>query len=142
MLNARMPFGTSVANSENLTAAEEAILQRLLTERPPYVDVWLHADAEGRRWRLIALDFAEAGAVRDTLDLDFDGASIAVGWSPSFLNGDEGIKAEVANIFVASPDGIQLGGSTRGELADAARHWFDAHWRVLPTSAGRARWNR
>jgi len=33
---------------------------------------------------LISLDFTEAGAVRDTLRLDFDGASIAGGWSPYF----------------------------------------------------------
>jgi len=65
-------------------------------DRPPYLDVWLHTDAEGHPWMLISLDFTEAGAVRDTLRLDFDGASIAGGWSPYFLNGDDAVKAEAA----------------------------------------------
>jgi hypothetical protein len=57
----------------DLTPAEEAFLQRLLVDRPPYLDVWLHTDADGTPWMLISMDLVEAGAVRDTLRLDFDG---------------------------------------------------------------------
>lgn len=126
--------------SRNLTSAEDAFLKRLLVHRPPYLDVWLHTDADGHPWMLISLDFTEARAVRDTLRLDFDGTSIAGGWSPYFLNGDEGVRAEAASIALAPPDGIQLSDRAPAELVDAARRWFDEHWKNWPSSARRARW--
>jgi len=115
-------------------------LQRLLVDRPPYLDVWLHTDADGRPWMLIAMDVIEGGAIRDTLRLDFDGDSIAGGWSPYFLNGDGGVRAAAANIPTGPPEGIELGSRPPAELAAAARAWFDEHYRQWPSSARRARW--
>jgi hypothetical protein len=122
-----------------LAPAEQAFLQRLLVDHPPYLDVWLHTKADGTPWILISFDFVEAGAVRDTLRLDFDGGSIAGGWSPSSLNWDDGVRAEAANIPLDPPDGINLGGRTPAELADAARAWFDEHYSRWTRSARRPR---
>ena len=86
------------------TAAElefAAALEGLL----PGLDYWLHADADDVPWLLVSTDFVVAGAVRDTLRLDFDAAGVRGGWSPAFLNWDDGVCAETAGIDVAGPDG-------------------------------------
>lgn len=68
------------------------------------MDYWLHADADDVPWLLVSTDFVVAGAVRDTLRLDFDAAGVRGGWSPAFLNWDDGVRAQTAGIDVAGPD--------------------------------------
>ncbi len=48
----------------------------------------------GHPWLVVWLDFIEANVVHDTLRLDFDGRSIRGGWSPSYLNWDDGVPAK------------------------------------------------
>ena len=117
------------------TAAElefAAALEGLL----PGLDYWLHADADDVPWLLVSTDFVVAGAVRDTLRLDFDAAGVRGGWSPAFLNWDDGVCAETAGIDVAGPDGIRVSATdrSRGDLARAAAQWFIEHQRQWPGS--------
>ena len=85
---------------EPRTAAERAFLTALLS-RIPTVDVRPHG-TDADPWLLVARDFIEENQVRDTLRLDFDGSEIAGGWSPSFLNGDDGVRAQDARPYRAA----------------------------------------
>jgi hypothetical protein len=125
-----------------LTSAERAFLVRLFEGRQPDLDVWRHSDADGTPWTLVSRDFVAGNAVRDTLRLDFDGNSIAGGWSPAFLNWDDGVRAADAQIVADPPDGIRLSGSAPTDLADAARVWFDGHIARWLGGARAARWTR
>jgi hypothetical protein len=74
----------------------------------PSLGYWLHQDADGIPWLLVSLDFTEANVVHDTLRLDFDGTGIRGGWSPAFLNWDDGVRAGSAGIDIAGQDGIEI----------------------------------
>jgi hypothetical protein len=128
--------------TRSLTAFEIEFLRHFGHPSPwaDIVDVRLHADAGGRPWLLVHMDFIERGAVRDTLRLDVEEGRIRGGWSPSFLNGDDGVKATEAGIDVGSSDGIDMTSSSIEELARVARAWFDDHALGWHSSARRDRW--
>lgn len=123
------------------TEAEAEFLAVLLLEQPG-LDVWEHTTPEGQPWLIVSRDFSEDGKIRDTLRLDFDGRAIRGGWSPAFLNWDDGVPAGEAGIDVGPPDGIDLQHGSPAELAEAAAAWFDRHDREWPNSPRRARWRR
>ena len=112
------------------TDAERGFLSALLDGRP-WLDVWLHQDADGTPWACVSHDFSRNGGIVDTLRLDFDGASVQGGWSPANLNWDDGVRALDANIDIDGPGGLNISGDAES-LADAAGAWFDRHrasWR-------------
>ncbi|PRY22439.1 hypothetical protein CLV70_117143 [Pseudosporangium ferrugineum] len=83
---------------------------------------------------LVSYDFVKGGAVLETLRVDYDGAQLRGGWSPSCLNWDDGLRAAEALVDTSPPDGlsIDLAGDPR-DAAAIASEWFQAHIE---------RWNR
>jgi hypothetical protein len=75
----------------------------------------------------VSHDFVEGGAVRDTLRLDFDGSTIAGGWSPGLLNWDDGVRADEAGVDTTPPEGIEASGKDAVALARLAADWFEDH---------------
>jgi hypothetical protein len=127
-------------DDEPRTSAERTFL-RVLCSRIPALMVRLHG-TDADPWLCVALDFSEENQVRDTLRLDFDGSTIAGGWSPSFLNGDDGVRAHDAGVDTGPPDGIQTSDRSPEELAEVAAAWFQRHEREWWTSERHARWHR
>ena len=110
----------------------------------PGLDYWLHEDDDGSPWLLVSEDFCIGNTIGDTLRLDFDATGMRGGWSPAFLNWDDGVRAETAAINTNGPDGMMVAAADRSpaELARVAADWFTGHRRRWPTSdreAGAAR---
>ena len=105
-----------------------------MSQRVPGVQDWYHQDPDGEPWMLVSYDFVEGGAVRETLRVDYDGARLRGGWSPSCLNWDDGVRAAEAFIDTGPPDGLRMDlVSDPREAAAIASAWFRAHVE---------RWNR
>jgi hypothetical protein len=126
---------------EPRTAEEAEFLDALFAE-VTYLMIWPHEDPTGEQWLCLSTDFVEDGVVHDTLRLDFDGTSIVGGWSPSFLNGDDGFRAHDAGIDTGPPDGINVADESPAALAQSAADWFRKHEAKWPTSERQARWYR
>jgi hypothetical protein len=135
--------GIDWGGSGRAPTAAEAEFAAELEALLPGLDYWLHADADEAPWLLVSTDFVVANWVRDTLRLDFDTAGVRGGWSPAFLNWDDGVRAETAGIDVAGPDGIRVSATDQSpsDLARAAAQWFVEHQRRWPVSERAARWS-
>jgi len=123
------------------THAESAFAEALNALWPGLI-YWLHQDADGIPWLLVSLDFPGNDVVRDTLRLDFDATGIKGGWSPAFVNWDSGVRAGLAEIDTAGPDGIEETGTqaSPAELAQRAANWFQHHSTTWHDSERNARW--
>ena len=110
-----------------MTPAERVFLSQLLSDTPPFLDVWLHDDNDGTPWLIASLSFGEGTSVHSTLRLDFDGASIRGGWSQYNLNGDDGVRASDADVDFLGEDGIDVTSGGPEKLAALAREWFEHH---------------
>ncbi len=124
-MNARIEWGGQRQEPTPAEAAFAETLDVLL----PRLDYWLHEDGDGTPWLLVSFDFTEGNVVHDTLRLDFDAAGIKGGWSPAFLNWDDGVRCALAGINTAPPEGIDIAGSpaSPAELAQRAAAWFQHH---------------
>lgn len=107
------------------TPGERAFLGDLLPERP-WLDVWPREDADGTPWLCVSLDLTRDNKIIKTARIDFDGSCARGGWSPGFLNWDDGVRAFEAGIDVQGVDGLEAFGTPQ-ELADAVGAWFDRH---------------
>jgi hypothetical protein len=136
------PAGINWGGRHRQPTPAESSFADALNVLQPGLDYWLHQDADGIPWLLVSLDFTEANVVHDTLRLDFDGTGIQGGWSPAFLNWDDGVRAGAAGIDIAGPDGIEItdAGASPAELARLAANWFGHHKVIWPTSQRSARW--
>ncbi|BCJ52409.1 hypothetical protein Asp14428_38840 [Actinoplanes sp. NBRC 14428] len=112
----------------------EEMFLREMSQRVPDLQDWYHQDPDGEPWMLVSYDFVKGGAVLETLRVDYDGAQLRGGWSPSCLNWDDGLRAAEALVDTSPPDGlsIDLAGDPR-DAAAIASEWFQAHIE---------RWNR
>lgn len=108
------------------TPEEAVFLARLLRHRP-HLDCWRHTTPDGKPWLIVSRDFVENNVIHDTLRLDFDGRTIKGGWSPAFLNWDDGVPATEAGIDLSPPDGIDLTSDSVEQLAITAAAWFRDH---------------
>ena len=119
---------------------DEAVFIASLAAVHSSLQWWPHDARDGSPWLIVSYDFVENGVIRDTLRLDFDGKRICGGWSPAFLNWDDGVPAGEAGVDLSPPDGI----SRHGAPADLALHagdWFASHIVRWWTSERRARWS-
>ncbi len=108
------------------TEAENRFLATLLPGRPRLM-VWPRSDVGGAPWLCVSLDFSEGNRIQRTLRLDFDGTSLRGGWSPGFLNWDDGVRAEDAGVDTLGPDGLALDTPDADEAGRTAGRWFDDH---------------
>lgn len=125
-------------------SAAESAFASVLDSLVSGLDYWLHEDDDGSRWLLVSADFVEENVVHDTLRLDVDGSRLLGGWSPAFLNWDDGVRAEEAGIDTGPPDGINIDmpGASPAELAHAAAEWFSLHRGAWAHGRQAARWHR
>ncbi len=119
--------------------AEEASFFADLGKRVLGVDDWYHVDSDGTPWMIISYDFVVDSVVRDTLRLDFDGSSLRGGWSPAFLNWDDGVRAEAAGMDTDPPDGLWIQDLTGRDTTTIAATWFADHIARWPSSSRAAR---
>jgi hypothetical protein len=124
---------------EGRTPEEAAFISQLSSLRLA-LDYWLHVAADGSPWVIVSHDFVVKDRILDTLRLDFDGRAIRGGWSPAYLNWDDGVSAVDAGIDTNPPDGISVDG-TPEELGRAASLWFERHIIRWPKSDRRQRWD-
>lgn len=100
----------AVGDHEGVRAADptpdEGRFVAALLSRVPQVQDWYHEDADGSLWMCVSLDFVRENGIVQTLRLDFDSERICGGWSPGFLNWDDGVRARVAGVDTAGSDGI------------------------------------
>jgi hypothetical protein len=115
--------------------AEEASFCADLCNRVPGLDDWYHVDSDGTPWMIISYDFVVDNVVRDTLRLDYDGSTLRGGWSPAFLNWDDGVRAEAAGINTDPPDGLCIRDLTGHDTTSIAAAWFAEHITRWPSSA-------
>jgi hypothetical protein len=127
---------------EKPTPAETAFAAAL-DELLPHLDYWLHEDDDRTPWLLVSYDFIEDNHVHDTLRLDFDAAGIKGGWSPAFLNWDDGVRCALARISTAPPDGIDITSPpvSPADLPQLAAAWFGHHQATWHSSPRCARWH-
>lgn len=123
------------------TPAETAFAEAL-DALTPNLGYWLHEDSDRTPWLLVSWDFTEANVVHDTLRLDFDVTGIRGGWSPAFLNWDDGVRCGPTGISTAPPDGIDIRSppASLAELPQLAASWFEYHrttWHVGPRNVRR-----
>ena len=85
-----------------------------LNVRWPGLACWLHQDADGTPWLLVARDFPGNDVVHDTLRLDFDATGINGGGSPACINWDSGVRAGPAGIDTAVWPGHAGAGAATG----------------------------
>jgi hypothetical protein len=137
------PPGIEWGGRRGQPTGEESAFAEALNALQPGLDYWLHQDADGTPWLLISLDFTQAGTVHDTLRLDFDVAGIRGGWSPAFLNWDDGVRADCAGIDTTGPGGIRMmdARTSPAERARLAADWFEHHRTSWPVSQRSARWH-
>lgn len=108
------------------TEPERQFLTALLVGRPQLM-VWPRGDPDGTPWLCISRDFTIDNKIQRTLRLDFDGAKLRGGWSPGYLNWDDGVRAEDAQVDTAPPDGLAADEADPEQAAALAGRWFDAH---------------
>ena len=97
--------------------------------RPANVDelglaVWRHSDDLGL-WLLVSYDLVVDGRIREVLRVDFDGESICGGFSPQFLNGDDGVRAGRAGVRIDGREGLPLTPGEPSELGQVVTTWFE-----------------
>jgi hypothetical protein len=106
----------------------EQCFYELVQDQVPGVDDWYHADDDGTPWMVVSYDFVVGQAVRATLRVDYDGARLRGGWSPGFLNWDDGVRAEEALIDTNGKDGLHHDGvEDPKRAAGLAAEWFRDH---------------
>jgi hypothetical protein len=105
----------------------ETIFFALLSVQVPGLDDWYHQDDDGSPWMSVSRDFVVDNVVRKTLRLDYDGHSLRGGWSPAFLNWDDGVRAADADIDTSPPDGLTIDDVSVAEAAVTAAEWFRRH---------------
>ena len=127
-----MPADRLGSRRQQPTAAESAFAEAL-DALVPCFDYWLHEDADGTPWLLVSLDFTEGNVVHDTLRLDFDATGVSGGWSPAFLNWDDGVRCALAGISTAAPDGIDI---TSTQTSPAGLPQLAAAWLSITAPAG------
>ncbi|MDO9173948.1 MAG: hypothetical protein Q7V62_04025 [Actinomycetota bacterium] len=123
------------------TLLEETFLATVAVPRPPFLDVWRNVDHDGTPWIIVFLDFSCDGSIRDTLRLDFDGATAKGGWSHQFMNGDAYDRADEAGVDYRAPDGLLI--AIDHEVQGAAAHvrsWFEQHYRTWSNGDRPRRW--
>jgi hypothetical protein len=122
----------------------EAGFAEALDALMPHLDYWLHEDGDGTPWLLVSCDFIEGDVVHDTLRLDVDADGIKGGWSPAFLNWDDGVRCAIAGISTAAPDGIDITSppASPADLPPRAAAWFVYHQTTWHASPRYARWRR
>ena len=86
---------------------------------------WLHED-DGVPWMIVSSDQMVGNRVVQTLRLDFDEGGVKGGWSKGFLNWDDGVRAEHAEVDFDGECGIALRSDRESleELCDKAAAWF------------------
>ncbi|MDQ6941585.1 MAG: hypothetical protein M3169_03610 [Candidatus Eremiobacteraeota bacterium] len=118
---------------------QEAIFIRELAATNSELQWYPHDAKDGSPWLIVSYDMVVGHTILDTLRLDYDGECIRGGWSPAFLNWDDGVPAIEAGIELSPPDGIERHG-TPSDLARIAAEWFADHIARWPCSERRARW--
>ena len=116
--------GMHVRESTPWESEFEARLEVLV----PALDYWLRGDDDDP-WMCVSRDFIQGRWIVATLRLDVDHMGIRGGWSPTCLNGDDGVRAEAAGIDITRPDGIctSVAGRSAAELVSIAAQWFLEH---------------
>ncbi|SBT37263.1 hypothetical protein [Micromonospora auratinigra] len=107
--------------------AEESTFFAELAARLPEIQDWYHQDDDGTLWMTVSYDFTQDNRIYQTLRLDYDGKGLRGGWSPSCLNGDDGVRADAAMIATAGPAGLRLDCVDPTTDAAAAAAWFRRH---------------
>jgi hypothetical protein len=108
------------------TAEESRFFGELSTRIPVLMD-WYYEDADGSLWMIISHDFVVSNVIRDTLRLDYDGRNLRGGWSPAYLNWDDGVRAADAGIDTGPPDGLHVDNVSRESAVQIAAEWFIVH---------------
>lgn len=106
---------------------DEAEFFALLSRQIPDVQDWYHQDDDGTLWMCASRDYVRGNSVIATLRVDYDGSSLVGGWSPGFLNWDDGVRARIAGIDTAAPHGIDRLTDSPEHAARAAADWFATH---------------
>lgn len=110
---------------EEPTPNETAFVQAV-RRRVPEVQDWYHHDADGL-WVIVSLDLPIDGvAILETWRCDFDGKTLHGGRSPGFLNWDDGVRADAANIDFKGPLGLNIRVDDLTVAANQAASWFIA----------------
>lgn len=109
--------------NEDPTEAEEIFFDAL-EELVPGVRDWYHKDADGSLWMIASYDIPDVGVIHTTLRCDYDGARLLGGRSPSFLNWDDGVRAEQAGVGSHEPDGLDAEVDDPLAAAQLAAEWF------------------
>jgi hypothetical protein len=109
-------------------APHEVAFFQVLIERIPGADDWYHKDDDGTLWMTASYDFVAGRAVRKTLRVDYNGQSLRGGWSPGYLNWDDGVHAETAGVDTSPPEGLRVDGVKSPHAAAViAADWFRWH---------------
>ena len=108
------------------TASERAFFEELSAHMPGLQD-WYHEDPDGTPWMLVSHDSVVGGAVTATLRVDYDGTNLRGGWSPAYLNWDDGVRARDAQIDTTPPNGLRVDDVEPGRAAVVTARWFAEH---------------
>ncbi|GAB4062448.1 hypothetical protein GCM10028777_02200 [Angustibacter speluncae] len=103
---------------------EERACRDALDVRLPGLDYWLHADPDGRPWMLVSMDIVRRKAVVATPRMDVDRRGARGGYSPGYLNWDDGVRAEHAGIDTSEAPGAHF--DAGAGLVEQVASWFEA----------------
>lgn len=104
---------------------EEFRFFEALSARVPDLQDWYHQDSDGSLWMCVSFDFIEGSSIAATLRLDYDGHRLRGGWSPGFLNWDDGVRAEEAGVETSAPEGLAQDVESPEMAARLAALWFE-----------------